>query len=85
MTDNVINLASRQSPDGSWIATVHVWRRPDGTVSLQLADMPAKVIEQMQVGEDAVRDRVLILAGWIEEGAARLRAEADLFSHGGDA
>ena len=40
---NVVPLHG--DPQGSYLATVELWRMPDGHITAKLVDMPAAVIE----------------------------------------
>lgn len=81
MTAAIIDIAQRRPVDGSWLATVELWRRPDGKLIVTCADMPKGLIESMAAdAHDPVPTRIRLLADWITEGAAAMRCEADMLA-----
>ena len=81
MTAAIIDIAQRRPVDGSWLATVELWRRPDGKLIVTCADMPRALIESMAAdAHDPVPARIRLLANWIMEGAATMRCEADMLA-----
>ena len=81
MTAAIIDIAQCRPADGSWLATVALWRRPDGTLIVTCADLPKGLIESMAAdARDPVPTRIRLLADWITEGAAAMRCEADMLA-----
>lgn len=62
--------------EGSYLATVELWRRPDGSIAPKLVDMPKPVIES--TGETA-SDRFRQLATWMVAAAGRIERIAEQF------
>lgn len=67
------SIAELPESEGSRLATVELWRRPDGSLVFRLVDMPVTVIENY--GWDA-RERMLLLAGWAKVAAVQLETQA---------
>jgi hypothetical protein len=62
MTDNsdIAKVIPIGAGAGSHLATVSLWRKPDGTIAARLEDMPVHVIED----RDTIARRLLDTAGW---------------------
>jgi hypothetical protein len=81
MTAAIIDIAQCRPADGSWLATVELWRRPDGKLIVTCADMPRALIESMAAdAPEPGPARLRLLADWITEGAAAMRCEADMLA-----
>lgn len=68
-------------PRGSFLASVDLYRMPDGTVRLELRDMAASQIESMT----HVRQRFFRLAAWLIEGSSSALDQGTAFDEGPDA
>ena len=69
MAENVVALVGGQ---GSHLATVSLYRMPDGSVRAALEDMPTHAIE----ARDTIAERFNAVAEWVEAGADDLRCQA---------
>jgi len=74
MSDNVVPLLVSQ---GSYLATVALYRMPDGSIRGELTDMPAPVIE----GKDTISDRFVALSEWCLVAAIDFQRQGEAFSN----
>lgn len=68
-----MNVDDTIQPVGSRLATIELWRMPDGAVHGRIRHMEPRLIDT--TGQD-VPDRLRIVAGWTMEAAAHLEDEA---------
>jgi hypothetical protein len=65
----VAEIVGIPSQPGSHLCDVRIIRRPDGTIHADVLAMDGRLIETTGAG---VVDRLVIVAGWVEAGAASL-------------
>ena len=64
---NVIPL--HPTPQGSYLATIELWRTPEGRITAKPIDMPDAVIEAHGT---TVSERVLFIGSWLKEASIQL-------------
>lgn len=69
MSENVIPM---RAATGSELATITLFRMPDGSIRAQLCDMPTHVIES----EETISARFTSAAGWLIEASADFLRQA---------
>jgi hypothetical protein len=70
LTDNVVQLPP---PQGSWIATLELYRTPGGVIEARLIDMPTHVIDELPGGPSA---KLAAVADWLPAANYSLRSQA---------
>lgn len=61
-------------PQGQFLASINLWREPDGSILATLSAMDSSVIERMDGGPHEKMQR---LALWVNMGAESLAEQAD--------
>jgi hypothetical protein len=72
VSDNLVQLNVAQ---GSFLATISLYRMPDESIRAALEDMPPHVIES----KDTITARFTLAAAWMGEAACDLLRQANRF------